>query len=1346
MSDCAVIESGARLPKIPADVSVFVSSTFRDMQDERDALRDLVLPGLRETVSEYGVGADFVDLRWGVDTSDVSESEQDAKVLKTCFEEIDRCEPFFLLLLGDRYGYVPGDGGPSVTEREVEYALSHAKAGRLLFCFRSIENKGSLTPAQRKAFLDPSGEQALQALKTHLRSTYPDSVLDYRVRILEDGSYDLAEFCAGALSALRELVHKELGEPPARRFSPLDVERAYHRRYAHELSSSFVGRKEIVANLTEFCMRREPRLLLIQGEPGVGKTALLARVACQLETSCLTVPVFCGMGLETTDDLGVLRYLVRSLDAGVDLNALYRMDYPSLCEAFSIALRNRAAEGQVAVIVDGLDQLLCAGHEPLGWVPDPLPEGCRILCTSIPVERGVDAGRVDWRSRSLEGMSERDARQVVAAICTASHKPELPEPVVALLMAKALRSELASPLYLSLVVRYLLTLSKRDYDEIEKERSLMGSSPMQAQISVMTSLLAELPVDCEGMYEELVRRISGAMGLSGYPQFLFALAASRHGLRVEDLAGAIGNSFDPAAFARFRQMLPGNFIQRTRMEWDFAHQSFRRMLWARHRDEVLSMNRDVMAPYLFRRAWFVGEPLPGCEAPVYAASSRDAFIDEEVMHHLYLADDAGSAADLLCRKDLVERPSERRKVDVFHDEISWWPVARCVLEGFADIYSLEAKKPFEDTFAYKTICAMHGRPPEDWYMLCLMVDRTGLYWFPQTHGVNPGRALQLYEAMLAEVESSLPQSDTGLAVRAMLYCEAANILNMNPEALGRDVPDRQQKTIAYAERALRLWQGYDQHAVTKRFGGLGFNIFPRASHTLSSMYPEVGRYEDAFRCAKDYLTYTLNDESRDQTSLGYRLDLIPGYSAACDALFQARRGREAVGYRDELVRILLDIDEAELTDAFSVSNVQAGWLVSSTISETIGEVAEARAYGYKSFQLLMKTHRLWPNYLGSPELMLRALSSIRAFGAIVELDKESREQLERSYLSYADYMGEAIRNARFSLGGQTLTERFIELGLSDDVVGMAYRSECFMPSAHRHVIGEDIDRLEKRDRLDLLYASYEEFRGRYEVSDEIFGSLERSLEYRIDSPMGSIVNYRLPWEERLKMVREVKPARVRAIEVGVFDDETPVEDRTDARLAEIAAANKDLRRVYANLTGRYDYLEERETGLLKRYLRVSRELKKRPSQYFDAREHAHACLRIGSLDQRRVCEVEAYKALLGGTEALLVSRELAEDIKLLAEGEEAARMMEEGDERNRLRAQCYGGMAEMRSALPLDGNPEKKEFVLDALWHAMTEIRLIKKKTDEDRKFCHYVESRYRQLKGHSDAKVQAIDGSCNQG
>ena len=355
MSDCAVTESGARLPKIPADVPVFVSSTFRDMQDERDALRDLVLPGLRETVSEYGVGADFVDLRWGVDTSGVSESEQDVKVLKTCFEEIDRCEPFFLLLLGDRYGYVPGDGGPSVTEREVEYALSHAKAGRLLFCFRSIENKGSLAPAQRKTFLDPLGEQALQALKTRLRSTYPDSVLDYRVRILEDGSYDLAEFCAGALSALRELVHKELGEPPARRFSPLDVERAYHRRYAHELSSSFVGREAIVANLTEFCMRREPRLLLIQGEPGVGKTSLLARVACQLETSCLTVPVFCGMGLETTDDLGVLRHLVRSLDAEVGLDTLYHMDYPSLCEAFSVALRNRAAQGQVAVIVDGLD-------------------------------------------------------------------------------------------------------------------------------------------------------------------------------------------------------------------------------------------------------------------------------------------------------------------------------------------------------------------------------------------------------------------------------------------------------------------------------------------------------------------------------------------------------------------------------------------------------------------------------------------------------------------------------------------------------------------------------------------------------------------------------------------------------------------------------------------------------------------------------------------------------------------------------------------------------------------------------------------------------------------------------
>ena len=86
-------------------VRVFVSSTFRDMQRERDELAKLVFPQLRKRCAERGVTWGEVDLRWGIP------DEQKGEVLSTCLAEIDRCRPYFIGLLGERYGWVPDEIG-----------------------------------------------------------------------------------------------------------------------------------------------------------------------------------------------------------------------------------------------------------------------------------------------------------------------------------------------------------------------------------------------------------------------------------------------------------------------------------------------------------------------------------------------------------------------------------------------------------------------------------------------------------------------------------------------------------------------------------------------------------------------------------------------------------------------------------------------------------------------------------------------------------------------------------------------------------------------------------------------------------------------------------------------------------------------------------------------------------------------------------------------------------------------------------------------------------------------------------------------------------------------------------
>lgn len=82
---------------------VFVSSTFLDMHGERDVLVNRVFPELRERCRARKVNLYEVDLRWGV-TREEAESN---KSLSICLTEVDRCRPFFLGILGNRYGWCP---------------------------------------------------------------------------------------------------------------------------------------------------------------------------------------------------------------------------------------------------------------------------------------------------------------------------------------------------------------------------------------------------------------------------------------------------------------------------------------------------------------------------------------------------------------------------------------------------------------------------------------------------------------------------------------------------------------------------------------------------------------------------------------------------------------------------------------------------------------------------------------------------------------------------------------------------------------------------------------------------------------------------------------------------------------------------------------------------------------------------------------------------------------------------------------------------------------------------------------------------------------------------------------
>ena len=141
------------------NIRIFISSTFSDMQEERDHLVNHVFPILRRKAEERNVTITEVDLRWGI----TKEDSDSGRVVSICMEEIDNTRPFFIGLLGHRYGStrkeLSGDievsgkyewlrkdleSGLSITEIEIQYGALRQSDAQAAFYIKSEDFKSVL--------------------------------------------------------------------------------------------------------------------------------------------------------------------------------------------------------------------------------------------------------------------------------------------------------------------------------------------------------------------------------------------------------------------------------------------------------------------------------------------------------------------------------------------------------------------------------------------------------------------------------------------------------------------------------------------------------------------------------------------------------------------------------------------------------------------------------------------------------------------------------------------------------------------------------------------------------------------------------------------------------------------------------------------------------------------------------------------------------------------------------------------------------------------------------------------------------------------------------------------------
>jgi tetratricopeptide (TPR) repeat protein len=556
---------------------IFISSTFRDMHAERDWLYQRVFPDIEEKLRQRRHHLEPVDLRLGIETAgDGSEEDLEVRVLRICLDEIRRSRPFMIVLLGDRYGWVPRPdrieraaeqqgfatqaAGKSVTALEIEFGLLREdpeQQPRCLFFFRRPLPFDRMTEAQRAEYSDAAspdpavrtGQARLEQLKARIRAH-----AEFGSRVFEyDADWDPASGRVTGLEAFGELVTEQLWQALDEETAGFaqrgagtweEQERAALAEFVEQHAHGFVGREGIVARLEETARGRAAgaeRGACVLGVPGAGKSALFSTLHRRLAADTGLVVLACtaggtprGASVDAT-----LRRWTGELAAAVGvpdpLSLLSSME--TVEEAFHELLARAGGQRRVAILLDAPDQMepTPRGRHVTWLRRDAWPDHARVIALGQP---GVPMGAIrNWpgvASIELPPLSPAEALQVGRAMWQGYHR-EIDPAVLDVLGEKADGSGAASignPLWLTLALEQLNLL---DADDFTRADQMPGESPTQRIRQLVLDTARRLPGDLEGLHHWQFDRVGRLLGANLVRPFLAVIALGRRGWRESDL-------------------------------------------------------------------------------------------------------------------------------------------------------------------------------------------------------------------------------------------------------------------------------------------------------------------------------------------------------------------------------------------------------------------------------------------------------------------------------------------------------------------------------------------------------------------------------------------------------------------------------------------------------------------------------------------------------------------------------------------------------------------------------------------------------------------------------------------
>ncbi len=516
-------------------IRVFISSTFRDMKEERDYLVKFTFPQLRKLCESRGVVWGEVDLRWGV----TDEQKAEGKVLPICLEEIKHCRPYFIGLLGERYGWIPDAIPPEMIEREpwlrehvhgrksvTELEILHGvlnnpdMAEHAFFYFRNPAYANSMPADERKDFIAESAEDAarLNDLKKRIcTSGFPvhENYADPNAL----GALVLAD-----LTVVIDRLFPEGSEP-----DPLDREALDHEAYAQSRRRVYIGRPEYFARLDAHADGTGDQPLVILGESGSGKSALLANWVehyRQAHPDVLIFQHYIGATPYSADWAAMLRRLMGEFKRHYNIQQDVPHKPDALRSAFSNWLYMAATKSRIVLVLDALNQLEDRDGAPdLVWLPPFMPENVRLIVSTLPGRPLDEIKNRRWPTLEVGLLGIDERKELIRQFLREGGRALNPARVDRIAAAP----QSANPLYLHVLL-----------DEL---RFVPSNEELEARIGHY--LEAESPRD---LYRRVIARWEQDYGARTtlVSDTLSLLWASRRGLSEAELLEAMGKTGQPS--------------------------------------------------------------------------------------------------------------------------------------------------------------------------------------------------------------------------------------------------------------------------------------------------------------------------------------------------------------------------------------------------------------------------------------------------------------------------------------------------------------------------------------------------------------------------------------------------------------------------------------------------------------------------------------------------------------------------------------------------------------------------------------------------------------------------------